>query len=291
MYDLMSFRERSARPFVKWAGGKSQIVTEIENLLPKHFQNYFEPFVGGGAVFFHLYKTGRLVSNKTNISAKKKVILNDKIHDLITTYRVIKNDVESLIKELSSGTYKKTKSRFIEIRKSEPSDNIKIAARFIYLNKTCYNGLWRVNKNGKFNEPYADNQNATILDASNLNAASVYLRKVSLYQWDYKKVLERAKSGDLVYLDPPYYQDGDSSFTGYTAARFNRDDQIAFAEECAKLDTRKCNVLISNSEDPFTVKLFKDLNFEIKRIKTKRMISCKPDGRSKGRELLIWNYD
>jgi DNA adenine methylase len=288
----MRAKMKNPRPFIKWAGGKGQIIEKIVNHLPMNFSNYYEPFVGGGAVFFHLKRSGLsryFVENDGR--NKRKIILNDKIHDLISAYRVIRDDVGALVEELGNGQYNNTAAAFKKIRSCEPSDRVQRAARMIYLNKTCYNGLWRVNRSGKFNVPYAGNKNVTILDENNLHAVNKALQNVTIHNWDYLKIMKRAESSDLIYIDPPYYTEDLSKFTSYTANRFTPDDHIRLAHECARLHELGCKLLISNTAHPFISHLYGELGFSISPLTTKRMINCQPSGRLLGREFLIWNYE
>lgn len=279
---------RLPQPFVKWAGGKRQLVSSIELKIPKHFRNYYEPFVGGGALFFHIHNSGRL-GDLTSTKRENKVVLNDKNGDLIAAYRAIRDRVDDLIDELRKRRYENSQKRFHKMRDWEPATQVERAARLIYLNKTCYNGLWRVNSQGKFNTPYARNERKAIFNESNLHTVSRALKGVTIYNWDYMKVTKRAGEGDLIYLDPPYFTERKTGFTKYTSRGFTDDDHSKLADECARLHERGCKVLVSNTDHPLIENRFKDLGFASIRLAAKRMINCKPSGRTGGHELLFWN--
>jgi DNA adenine methylase len=210
-------------PFLKWAGGKTQILSELEKLIPLEFTRYFEPFLGGGALFFHL-------TTKKNI--RTRAYISDINEELITTYKVVKGDVERLIDILREHQkdYNKNPSEFYdELRKFVPATDIEVAARMITLNKTCYNGLYRVNKNGIFNVPIGRYKNPLICNSNNLKNVSLALRysKAVIQPGDYKQILlENAREGDFVYLDPPFDPPSStSSFTSYTTSGFSKTDQ------------------------------------------------------------------
>ena len=269
-------------PFLKWAGGKGQLLRQYEIFFPDKFNNYLEPFVGGGAVFFHLYNTGR-------IPLDKKIILIDSNEELINCYKVIKTDVERLIKILGSGKYKNEKDTFYKIRQDVPKDPFEKAARTIYLNRTCFNGLYRVNSKGKFNVPFGRYKNPLICNTVNLKAVSFALRSVEILCADFAICLELAKKGDFVYLDPPYQPlNKTSNFTSYTKDSFDEDEQCRLYDVFRKLDRKGCKVMLSNSDTAFIKKLYK--NYRLEHVLAKRAINCKPSGRGAIDELVILNY-
>ena len=271
-----------AEPFLKWAGGKGQLLKQYESFFPSKFSNYLEPFVGGGAVFFHLYNTGRLRGNK-------RVILIDDNKELMNCYSVIKENVEKLIRILSSHKYANNKNVYYAIREEEPQDKFERAARTIYLNKTCFNGLYRVNSQGKFNVPFGRYKKPLICDSRNLKAVSLALRNLEISSGHFETCLEFAKKADFVYFDPPYQPlSKTSSFTSYTKDSFSEEAQRKLCEVFKKLDKRECKVMLSNSDTSFIHKLYK--NFRIKVMFAKRAISCKASGRGTITELLILNY-
>jgi len=274
-------------PFVKWAGGKGQLLAQMEPYFPASFAGYVEPFVGGGAVFFHLYNRGRLDC--------KGVVLIDDMEELINAYRVIQSQVEDLIAALRAHEpHKLDQEYFYAIRNwdRQPGyagrDDVARAARFIYLNRTCYNGLYRVNRRGQFNVPFGRYRNPTICDAENLRAVSKALAGVTLVVGDFFRCLEWAGSSDLVYLDPPYHPLSETAnFTSYTQADFHAGDQQRLAGLFRDLDFRGCQVMLSNSCTPFIRDLYAD--YEQIEVQAIRAISAKGDQRGAISELLVLN--
>jgi len=274
-------------PFVKWAGGKSQLLEQFESLFPTRFSRYVEPFVGGGAVFFHLFNH-RFITNGA--------VLNDLNQELMNCYKVIQDQVEELIEELYRHEPHKTEeSYFYEIREwdRKPDFNARSpteqAARTIFLNRTCYNGLCRVNGKGQFNVPFGRYKNPRVCDKETLRAVNQALQGIELYSEDFEKCVERAKRGDFVYLDPPYHPlSATASFTSYTKEDFTKDDQARLAEVFRQLDERGCQIMLSNSCTPFIRKLYDGYRQE--QVTARRAISCKGDGRSGVSELVILNY-
>ncbi|MDY0143900.1 MAG: DNA adenine methylase, partial [Bacteroidales bacterium] len=254
------FKKDSPKPFVKWVGGKRQLLLQFRsrNLFPPEEFNpltaiYHEPFVGGGAMFFDL--------------KPKKAILSDMNAELVITYNVIKNDVENLIKKLNHHKSKNNKEYFLKIRAKDVNKltSLDVAARFIYLNRTCFNGLFRVNSSGGFNVPYGKNKNPMICDEENLRKVSKSLRGIRIIHEDYKKVLDRAKKGDFVYFDPPYYPvNKTSSFTSYTKEAFLEKEQMELSSTFLELHNRGCYVMLSNSNTPFIRELYRNLGDKIK---------------------------
>ncbi|AAB98590.1 TPA: DNA adenine methylase [Methanocaldococcus jannaschii] len=286
------------KPFLKWAGGKTQILSQIEENLPKelkegNIKKYIEPFVGGGAVLFYLLQKYEF----------KKVIISDINEDLMLCYKVVKNDVDRLIEELSSLRdeflsldEEKRKEFYYKVRddfnkNKNDCDEVKRVAQFIFLNKTCYNGLYRVNKKGEFNVPYGRYKNPKIFDEQNLKNVSKLLKNVKILCGDFEIVDEYVDAESFVYFDPPYKPlNKTSSFTSYTKYDFNDDDQIRLAKFYRKLDKRGAKLMLSNSYNvDFFGKLYE--GFNIKKVVAKRMINCKGDKRKDGiYELLIMNY-
>lgn len=277
------------KPFVKWVGGKRQLLKQFisMNLYPPEKFNpktgrYFESFVGGGAVFFDLLP--------------ERAYLSDLNNELVITYNIIKNDVESLIKSLKK--HKNNKEYFLKIRASdlEKLSKVEIASRFIYLNRTCFNGLYRVNSHGGFNVPFAGNKNPLICDDINLRKISKALKYVIIKHEDYKKVINRAKKGDFVYFDPPYYPvSKTSSFTSYTKESFLEKEQIELRDIFAELTKRGCFVMLSNSDTPFINKIYSEINVKgklirINKVYAGRAINSDASKRGKITEVLVTNY-
>ena len=265
-------RAKRPRPFLKWAGGKSQLLPEIMARFPAKYRTYYEPFIGGGAVFFGL--------------EPKKAVISDINSNLITTYTAIRDNVEGVMVELKR--HRKTEEYFYRLRAKDPSkmNPEKAAARTIYLNRTCFNGLYRVNRSGQFNVPYGRYANPTICDTEKLYLVSEILQSVDIRNASVFDVLAKARKGDLVYLDPPYDPvNPTSSFTAYTRGGFGRQEQEDLAALYGKLAARGVHVVLSNSDTPFICDLYKDFN--IARVFARRAINSRADKRGKISEVLV----
>lgn len=273
------------KPFVKWVGGKRQLLVQFRrlNLYPPEKFNvktgrYFEPFVGGGAVFFDLLP--------------EKGFLSDLNNELVTTYNVIKNDVESLIKALKK--HKIDKEYFLKIRAQDPNslNDLAVASRFIFLNRTCFNGMYRVNSKGGFNVPFGKYENPLICDEVNLRKVSKSLKGIEIKHQDYKEVLKKAKKGDFIYFDPPYYPvSKTASFTSYTKESFLDKEQIELRDTFLELNKRGCFVMLSNSDTPFINKIYSGFKgIRITKVEAGRAINSDASGRGKITEVLVTNY-
>ena len=270
-------------PFVKWAGGKGSLLPELLNHVPSHSLNYYEPFLGGGALFFAIYGRNKLFTAH----------LSDVNDELINTYKVIKETPEALVELLSTFQRKYNNSSspsgyYYEMRGWRPSSSVERAARLIFLNKTCYNGLYRVNSQGEFNVPFGRYKRPNILNAQNLREVSSALRDTdaSLDTSDYKTSLSRCQKGDFVYLDPPYQpKSKSSSFTSYAPGGFSETDQEELAEGFAMLVDRGCLAVLSNSDTGLTRRLFQD--FRMIRMKVNRPINSVGTGRTGYGELIV----
>ncbi|HHD81465.1 MAG TPA: DNA adenine methylase [Campylobacterales bacterium] len=277
---------KKAQPFIKWVGGKRGLLSQIIPLLPKNFNNYFEPFVGGGALFFELYAQGKLDG--------KNVCLFDINAELINTYNVVKESPSELIEKLYDFKEKHSKEYYYEIRAWDREedfleiDSLMRAARFIYLNKTCFNGLYRVNKNNQNNVPMGSYKNPNIVDESAIYSASEALQNATILNASYKDVLKYASKGDLVYFDPPYYPlTPTASFTSYSEFEFLDKEQEELFETFCALDKKGCSVVHSNSDTDFIKELYK--NFDIQNIQANRFINSKSSGRGKISEIVVRN--
>jgi DNA adenine methylase len=278
-------QEQRFYPFVKWAGGKTQLLSKLDAHLPARFERYFEPFLGGGAVFFHLLsRRGRFDAFLSDVNA-----------DLINAYSVVKGDVEQLIRALQEHERRFNTGRrdyYYRLRAMPPpEDSIERAARFIMFNKTCFNGLYRVNKSGRFNVPLGRYDNPRICDAETLRQASVALNRSSAKILDrhYGDALKEARRGDLVYLDPPYNPSSSTArFTEYTNGGFGDGDQRDLAEEFARLSDRGCIAIMSNSDTPLIRRLYS--SYVLHKVSAARAINCKAAGRRGHTELLICNF-
>lgn len=293
------------KPFVKWAGGKGSLIGQLKNFYPYELKNgtiskYIEPFVGGGAVLIDILQ-------KYDV---KEAYAFDINIDLINCYNVIKTDVESLIKELEDVEEKylildaeKRQKKFYSIREEYNSYridvnevNVKRASEFIFLNRTCFNGLYRVNKNGEFNVPCGKYKNPTICDSKNLRNLSNLLKNVVFQYGDYKTSIKYIDNNTFVYFDPPYRPLSiTSGFTSYTKEDFNDENQKELANYYRDLSLRKAKLMLSNSNPKNTNKednFFEDIykGFYINEISAKRMINANSKGRGEISELLITNY-
>jgi len=267
------------KPFIKWAGGKRQLLNQLIANLPEDFNNYQEFFLGGGALYFKLWSMDRI----------KKAFINDSNKELINCYLIIKSRLSELIEELKDSKYKNETHIFYAIRALQPEDSIERAARFIYLNKTAYNGLYRVNKSGKFNVPFGKYKNPKFLDEENLMLVSEALKKAEILHTDFSKVLDYARENDFAYFDPPYYPLTDTAkFTSYTADTFTGKDQERLKEVVDKLTGREVKVLVSNSHTDFIYNLYK--NYRSVEVHAIRAINCKADSRGKVSELILANW-
>ena len=283
--DIRKIVEDKPKPFVKWVGGKRQLLKQFRelNLYPPECFNpesntYFEPFVGGGAVFFDLLP--------------KRAELSDTNRELVMTYNVIKDNVDGLIKSLKKHIYNKEYYLGVRAQDINELSDIDVASRFIFLNRTGFNGMYRVNKGGQFNVPFGRYKNPLICDENNLRKVSEALQGITITHRDYKDVLELAKIGDFIYFDPPYYPlNPTSSFTAYTAKGFFEKEQIELRDTFVKLHERGCFVMLSNSDTPFINELYSELEgVSINKIIAGRAINSKGSKRGKINEVLITNY-
>ena len=276
------------KPFVKWAGGKNGLINSLISFIPKNFNSYFEPFVGGGALFFYL--------KNLNILNSKKIYLNDKNTELINAYKQIKINPNKLLEELEILKNNHSKEYFYKIRNLDRDfdfyslSEVFRAARFIYLNKTCFNGLCRYNAKGNFNTPIGSYKNPKIYDKDLIFSVHKVLKNVSITNKDFEVVSLKAKKGDFIYFDPPYYPiNKTSSFVSYTD-NFSANEQIRLYKLFKMLDCEGIKVLQSNSNTDFIKELYED--FEIIEVISKRAINCKGDKRGKITELIIrGNYE
>lgn len=264
-------------PLIKWAGGKGQLISQIEPFLPRQSTKlYVEPFVGGGAMFFHLQP--------------QKAVLIDNNPELINFYTVVRDSLELLLKKLAG--YENSKEYYYRIRALEPDtmDPVDRASRFLYLNKTSYNGLYRVNKKGRHNVPFGRYKNPRIIDRRKLSLANGLLQNSVLIFGDFSSVLDFVEPGTFVYLDPPYQPlSTTSNFTSYTSEAFSEQDQHRLAKVFQELDERQCFVMLSNSNTPLIREIYSAYNQKI--LFARRTINCQARGRGPVSELLIRNYD
>jgi DNA adenine methylase len=275
------------KPYLKWAGGKRQLLSEIKKYLPKNIQNYtyYEPFIGAGAVFFELQP--------------KKAIINDFNAQLILTYAVIKENVEELIKLLRKYKEKNDEEYFYEIRnldretkKFDTLTNVEKAARLIFLNKTCFNGLYRVNSQGLFNVPYGRYKNPAICEEIVLRQISKYLNtcEIAILNGDFEQAVMSATKNSFIYFDPPYHSPDKTNFTGYQADGFDEDEQERLRNVMIKMTNRGAKCLLSNADTEYIRKLY-DYDFlNIISVQAKRYINSDSAGRGNVNEVLIKNW-
>jgi len=275
---------QDCKPFVKWAGGKTQLLDSLTVMIPRRFNNYFEPFLGGGAMFFYL-GSHKLI--------KKKALISDTNVELINAYKCLKAHVDLLITKLSANKkslMKRPSAYYYKLRTTSFTNDIEKAAQFITLNKTCYNGLYRVNKNGVFNVPIGRYKDPLVCDTVNLRSASFVLNqtRAEIDCIDYQHILRKASAGDFVYLDPPFSPSSKTSnFTQYTSGGFGIKDQIKLANVFKSLCKRNCNVILSNSDTGLVRQLYK--GFKLTTVSCLRSISCNSKKRSGNTELIISN--
>ena len=265
----------------KWAGGKKQLLNQFKIFFPKNISRYFEPFVGGGAVAFHV------IQNKK----PKEIYLSDINEELINCYNVTKNNVEELIKILKEHKKQHNEEYYYKIRSINPKTltNLERAGRFIYLNKTCFNGLYRVNSKGEFNAPIGSYTNPAIVQEQELKEISRLLRNITIRIDSFEKITNTTKKGDFVYLDPPYYPlKKGKSFTTYTKNNFLEKEQEQLAEVFKELDKKGCSVMLSNSDTEFIKDLYKGYNINF--VNARRMINCDATKRGIIKEVVITNY-
>lgn len=267
-------------PIVKWVGGKRQLMFELLKNMPKSYNRYFEPFIGGGALFFELQP--------------ELAYISDMNEELINLYSVVRDNVYELIEDLSK--HEISKEYFLEIRNIDRTEkyaelsNIERASRFIYLNRTCFNGMYRVNSQGQFNVPFGHYKNPRIIDENNLLNCSELLKKTEIKCADFSEILTKVKKGDFVYFDPPYVPLNEtSSFTSYTKDGFDMDMQFKLRDVCDELDSFGVKFLLSNSDTKLVNELY--ANYEIKKVFATRAINANADGRGKITEVLVRNYD
>lgn len=271
------------QPILKWAGGKRQLLSQIEKYFPKKMTAYYEPFIGGGAVLFHLQP--------------KNAVINDYNKDLINCYITIKENLEELILELKQYQDKNNSEDFYKIRAVDRTEeynkwtNVQKTARMIYLNRTCYNGLFRLNSSGQFNSPFGGYKNPVICNEPLLRAMNKYFNdnNITFKTGDFYDACKDAPEGSFIYLDPPYDQfEEQTNFVGYTEIGFSRKDQERLKNMCDELIAKKCYVVISNSKTKFIQQLFSEkTKYSIKTVNARRNINSDSKKRGEIEEVLI----
>jgi DNA adenine methylase len=279
-----SARADGPRPFIKWAGGKTQLLTQFEPLFPARgsIRRYIEPFVGSAAVFFRVRK----------LLEPRDVILADSNAELVNVYRAVRDDVEGLIRRLARHKRAHSEAHYYRVRAQNPTrlSPTARAARLIYLNKTCFNGLYRVNRSGQFNVPIGRQVNPPILDAGRLRDAADALGGVTLKVAHFARTLEYARKGDFIYFDPPYQPiSSTSSFTAYTDGAFREEDQRELASVYTRLARRGCLLMLSNSDSPLVRTFYR--GFDIRKVRARRAINSRADRRGRIAEVVVLDYE
>ena len=273
------------KPFVKWAGGKRQIIDKLKKYVPEEFDTYYEPFVGGGALLFEL--------------SPKHAVINDSNEELMNVYRCLCDEekFKKMCNVLNHYETSHSEEFFYEVRNKDRSKNAynrlsdyTRAARTIYLNKACFNGLYRVNSKNEFNVPFGKKLKVNTYEGSNLTTVSNYLtmNDIKILSVDFEEAVKDAKKGDFIYFDPPYDSDT-STFNSYTEEGFNKDEQRRLASVFKELDKRGCYVMLSNHNTLLVNELYKEYHFHI--IEAKRNINANGKKRGKVEELIITNYE
>lgn len=265
-----------ARPFLKWAGGKGRLIPQYEPYFPKHFRTYYEPFLGGGAIFFHL-QPGHAVLSDVNL-------------ELVNVYTCIRDQVNDVLEHLDNHARQHCQNYYYQIRALTSSTPAQQAARFIYLNRTCFNGLYRENSKGQFNVPMGRYKKPKICNPTLLQAVSQALQPVQIHQQPFEAILDVAQSAqDFVYFDPPYHPiSATSDFTAYSRGAFTTDDQTQLAQVFTELAHRGVQVMLSNSDCPFIRDLYQDFN--VHSIQAARAINSNPQKRGKIAEVLVTSW-
>ena len=275
---------KKCSPFVKWAGGKRKLISQILPHFPKEFNNYFEPFIGGGAVIFE-------IQNYSNI---QKFYISDLNSDLINLYLTVKNKPEKLLSELK--IHENNEEYFYKIRNLDRDEkifskltDIQKASRFLYLNKTAFNGLYRVNSKNQFNVPFGKYKNPNYADSENILKCSQFLKKVNIFNQDFEEFKKLIKKGDFIYFDPPYFPvNKTSSFTSYTQNGFDLSEQKRLLNMMRWIDSIGAYFLLSNAHTEETLDFYKE--FKIIEVETGRSINSKAQNRGKIKEILVKNY-
>ena len=276
-----------ARPFLKWAGGKAQLLPALLERAPRSIDTYYEPFLGGAALFFALASDPEL--------APRRVVLNDQNHELVTTYEAVRDHLDQLIAQLEplvdrygAADADVRAEIFYAVREEQTSAPVEVAARLLFLNKTCFNGLYRVNQRGLFNVPHGKYKNPKILDPVVLAAASSALQDTELLNGDFEEACASAGPDDFVYFDPPFHPLSDTAnFTSYTAGTFAREDQLRLKWWMDGLRDRGVPVMLSNSPHEWMVGVYEGSHYRVERTPARRSINSKGDRRGVVDELVV----
>ena len=277
------------RPFLKWAGGKSQLLPALLERIPTGIDTYFEPFIGGGALFFALMADPN--------RRPRRAVLNDLNLDLVTTYQVVRDEPEALIAALAplaarylDADAERRETAYYAVRADRPIDRVAIATRLLFLNKTCFNGLYRVNRRGEFNVPHGRYRNPHILDAEAIRTASAALQSIEVRHGDFKAACADATRGDFVYFDPPFHPlSATANFTSYTEQDFGSAEQIRLKQCIDGLTSRGVRVLVSNSPHPWIHGGYEFSGYRVDQVPARRSINSRGSGRGPIPELVVTN--
>lgn len=280
---LKAYRHQLPKPFLKWAGGKRSLLPEILDRMPdREFDLYVEPFLGGGALFLELYRQGRI----------KKAILNDRNPELIRTWRMIRDNPTGVINSYKQ--WQSDEDTYYKVRALETQtlSEVDQAARVLWLNRHCFNGLYRLNRDGRFNVPFGRYKKPYVLDEENIHAVSEALSHTTLFQLDFSGVIAMAGEGSFVYCDPPYWPvSKTASFTAYDGQTFQEADQRRLAQAFSQLSTRGGVGMLSNSWTPETVALYEEFELKVDRVYCRRSINRNAKGRGPVAEVMVRNFD
>lgn len=276
----------NAKPFLKWAGGKTQLLSKLVALLPSKINNYYEPFLGGGALFFELKRLNKISG---------EAFLSDTNQGLVNAYKQIRDNISKVIECLEYHKNHHSQNYFYFARgvyNIESKDSVFSASLFIYLNKTCFNGLYRVNQSNDFNVPFGKYKNPNILDEENLAMVSEALQGVTIECKDFRHLYDvDFQKNDFVYFDPPYYPiDEGKSFVGYAQNGFTAKDQIELRDLCFGFAGIGTRIMLSNSDTPFTRGIYSDYNLNIKTVAASRNVNSNGNGRGKVSEIIVTDY-
>lgn len=273
-------------PLVKWAGGKRQLLPSLNNRLPPDWNDFYEPFFGGGAFFISLHNQGRI----------SRAVIADLNNELVNFYQVVKTSPEKLIDVLSENSFENSANAYTQLKEEfnttvpDTKNTVRRAALFVFLNKHGYNGLWRVNSKGKFNVPFGRYAKRSLPSASSIRLFSAMLRQVTILHTDFEKAVKTARKGDFIYFDPPYYPLSKTArFTAYNCTGFSLDDQVRLAGLFTLLSKKGVKVMLSNSK----VQEIEDLyeGYTIETVAATRCINCNGSKRSGTSEIIVTNYD
>ncbi|MDB0439842.1 DNA methyltransferase [Clostridioides difficile] len=266
-------KSKKVTPFIKWAGGKRWLISNYTDIFPEEYNKYIEPFLGGGAVYFYLNPT--------------KAILSDINEELITTYNALKKDSLKVIRYLEIHNTRHSKEYYYIIREKKYVDEYKIAARLIYLNRTCFNGIYRVNKNGKFNVPIGTS-NKALYESDNFEEIMQRLKKAQIFNDDFGKTIGKARKGDLIFADPPYtVRHNSNGFVQYNEKIFSWNDQLRLLKSLSRAKNRGVKIIATNANHPSVTNLYKEQGFQIKEVSRYSSISASSENRKQYGEIII----